>query len=114
MSSKKQNVVACSSTESKYHALAHASAKIIWIQQLVTEIGCLSLAKPILWCDNISASALAINPVFHARTKHIKIDVHFVRDHVLRVSLEVRYVPSSDQLVDCLTKPLTHTQFHYL
>lgn len=107
-SSKKQAVVARSSTESEYRA------EIIWLQQLLSEIGISSLTPPILWCDNLSAGALAVNPVFHARTKHIEIDIHFVRDRVLQGLLDIRYVPSSGQLADCLTKPLPHSQFHTL
>ncbi|KAA0057477.1 Copia protein [Cucumis melo var. makuwa] len=111
---KKQNVVARSSTESEYRALAHATSEIVWITQLLSELSILIHPKPILWCDNISVGALATNPVFHARTKHIEIDVHFVHDQVLCSALEVRYIPSSDQLADCLTKPLTHSHFYYL
>ena len=55
-----------------------------------------------------------MNLVFHARMKHIEIDVHFVRDQVLKGALEVRHVPSVDQLADCLTKSLTHSQFQHL
>ena len=69
---------------------------------------------PIIWCDSLSASALAANPVYHARTKHIEVDIHFVRDKVLVKQLDVRYIPSFDQVVDCLTKPLSHTHFQYL
>lgn len=61
-------------------------------------------ATPITWCDNLSVAALTSNPVFHAHTKHIVIDAHFVCDHVLKHNLEVRHVPSGDQIVDCLTK----------
>lgn len=67
-----------------------------------------------LWCDNLEVGALASNPVFHARTKHIEIDVHYVREQVLRGALFIRYVPSNEQLADCLMKPLTHSQFAYL
>lgn len=70
--------------------------------------------KPIIWCDNINANALASNLVFHAWTKHIEIDVHFIRDKVLNGQLEVRHIPSSYQVADCLTKPLSHTQFNLL
>ena len=59
----------------------------------------------------MSAGALATNPVYHARTKHIEIDIHFVRDKVLQRELEVRYVPSCDQVADCLTKALSSHRF---
>ncbi|XP_062082482.1 uncharacterized mitochondrial protein AtMg00810-like [Humulus lupulus] len=113
-SSKKQAVVSRSSTESEYRALAHVAAEISWIQALLNEFQFPLQRTPISWCDNMGASALAANPVYHARTKHIELDVHFVRDKVLKKQLEVRYVPSSDQIADCLTKSLTHHRFHFL
>uniref|UniRef100_A0A803QGW3 Uncharacterized protein n=1 Tax=Cannabis sativa TaxID=3483 RepID=A0A803QGW3_CANSA len=76
-SSRKQKAVARSSTESEYRALASAATELVWIHSLLTEIG-ISLHKtpPVLWCDNQSAQSLALNPVFHTRTKHIELDVH--------------------------------------
>jgi hypothetical protein len=55
---------------------------------------------------------MLVDPVFHARTKHVEIDFHFVRDRVADKSLVVRFVPSSDQIADVLTKPLVSTKFH--
>ncbi|KAL0551843.1 hypothetical protein IC582_010932 [Cucumis melo] len=103
-SSKKQTVVARSSTKSEYRALALAASEVIWLKQLLFQLNVNLPLKPVIWYDKVSAGTLATNPVFHARTKHIKIDVHFVRDHVLRGTIDVRYVPSADQLADCLTK----------
>lgn len=77
-SSKKQIAVARSNTESEYGTLAHASTEIIWLRQLLREIGLPIPFVPVLWCGNISVGSLATNPVFHARSKHIEIDVHFV------------------------------------
>jgi hypothetical protein len=50
----------------------------------------------------------------HARSKHIEIDVHYIRDQVLQDQIEIAYVPTADQIADCLTKPLTHSRFHFL
>jgi len=58
------------------------------------------------WCDNIGAKYLSANPVFHARTKHIEIDFHFVRERVEQKLLDIQYVHTSDQLADGFTKPL--------
>ncbi|KAM6542216.1 hypothetical protein CsatB_006663 [Cannabis sativa] len=113
-SSKKQTVVARSSTESEYRALAQLAAEISWIQGLLCEMKFELPSVPVIWCDNLSASALAANPVYHARTKHIELDVHFVRDKVLDKKLEIRYVPSHDQVADCLTKSLTPSRFQFL
>ena len=59
----------------------------------------------------MGAATLASNPVSHARTKHIEIDIHFVRDKVLRKELEVRYIPTQEQVADIFTKPLDTDRF---
>lgn len=69
---------------------------------------------PLLWCDNLSAISLAFNPVFHARTKHIEVDYHFVREKVLRKDLVVQYVSTIDQTADVLTKGLHQRRFKFL
>lgn len=67
-SSKKQTVVAQSSTKFEYRALAHAFAEVMWLKQLLLELGVPSRSILIIWCDNLSAGALATNPVFHERS----------------------------------------------
>jgi hypothetical protein len=113
-SSRKQKVVSRSSTESEYRALADLTAEITWIRSLLNELKLPLSRKPILWCDNLSAKALASNPIMHARSKHIEIDVHFIRDQVLKGQITVAYVPTADQIADCLTKSLTHSRFNFL
>lgn len=110
-SSKKQHVVAQSSSEAEYRALAHDAAEIRWLKSLLKEL-CLTLScPPTLWCDNIGAMYLAVNPVFHQRTKHIEIDLHFIRDMVMSSQLSVRYVPTTVQIADILTKGLPASRF---
>uniref|UniRef100_A0A2N9G1Z1 Integrase catalytic domain-containing protein n=1 Tax=Fagus sylvatica TaxID=28930 RepID=A0A2N9G1Z1_FAGSY len=103
--------VSRSSTESEYRALAIAFAELCWIRSLLKDLGIYLPDPPTLWCDNISALAIASNPVFHARTKHIEVDFHFVRERVLRKDLVVKFVSTVDQLADIFTKSLSTHRF---
>lgn len=73
-----------------------AALEILWMRSLLTEIGLTSLLTPIIWCDNQSTAALASNPKFHARTKNIELDVHFLREKVANKSIAIQYIPSID------------------
>jgi hypothetical protein len=78
---------------------------------LLKDLGIFLSQTPILWCDNVSALAIASNPVFHARTKHIEVDFHFIRERVLRKDLVVKFVSTTDQLADSFTKSLPTHRF---
>ena len=108
---KKQATVSRSSTEAEYKALANATAEIIWLQSMLKELGVIQVQAPCLWCDNLGASYLSANPVFHARTKHIEIDFHFVRERVANKQLDVRFIHSRDQIADGFTKALPTQSF---
>jgi hypothetical protein len=64
-----------------------------------------------LTCDISSAICLAQNPVFHGRVKHIKVRYHFLRDHVEKGDIEMRYIDTERQLDDIFTKPLNVSRF---
>jgi hypothetical protein len=98
--------VSRSSTGIEYKALANAAAEVIWERKLLNDLGIPHPTAGCLWCDNIGATYLTTNLVFHARTKHIEIDFHFVREQVARKLLDVRFIHSGDQVADGFTKPL--------
>ncbi|CAN1131585.1 Retrovirus-related Pol polyprotein from transposon RE2 [Linum perenne] len=112
-STRKQRSVARSSTESEYRALATVAAEVVWLQSLLVELRQPLSHAPTLWCDNLGATYLSHNPVFHSRSKHMEIEFHFVRDRVARKQLQVKYIPAQDQLADVLTKPLTRPQLQH-
>ncbi|KAJ0531909.1 putative RNA-directed DNA polymerase [Helianthus annuus] len=113
-SSKKQHVVARSSTEAEYRALAHTAAELRWVMSILRELHVVLSCSPTVWCDNIGATYLAANPVFHQRTKHLEIDLHFIRDMVLSQILRICYVPTASQIADILTKGLSADRFSFL
>lgn len=113
-SAKKQRTVSRSSAEAEYRALAYACADTIWIQGLLRELR-YPLPQPvILNCDNLSATYMAANPVFHSRTKHIGLDYHFVRERIASGSHQVKFIPSTHQLADVFTKGLPTDRFNRL
>ena len=73
----------------------------------MSELG-VSFKTRVVFCDNQSAVALAYNPVLHTRTKHMEIDVFFVRERVLTKQLIVHHIPGLDQWADAFTKPLSN------
>ncbi|KAM1900185.1 hypothetical protein ACFX14_029161 [Malus domestica] len=112
-SSKKQRGVSRSSTEAEYRQLAYTAATLSWFRHIFRDLH-LSLSPPRLWCDNISALAVASNPVYQARMRHVEVDYHYVREKVVRKELQVGYVATADQIADFLTKGLSSPRFRYL
>jgi hypothetical protein len=113
-SSRKQPTVSRSSAEAEYKSVANTAAELLWLCSLLQQLGVPQRNPPKLWCDNIGATYLSVNPVFHARTTHVAIDFHFVRELVASKFLEIHFVPSSDQIADVLTKPLVSKRFQLL
>lgn len=103
---KKKNTVACSSTEAEYRAMAVIAVDITWIQRILQEFSAEQTTPTPLHCDNLSALALANKPIFHARTKHIEIDHHFIRDCIQAGIISVHHIVSQDQIPDIFTKAL--------
>ncbi|RVW98037.1 Retrovirus-related Pol polyprotein from transposon RE1 [Vitis vinifera] len=104
--SKKQTFVARSSTEVEYRALADTTSELLWLRWLLKDLGVSTSSTTPLYCDNQSAIHIAHNDVFHERTKHIEIDCHFIRYHLVHGALKLFSVSSKDQLADIFTKSL--------
>ncbi|PKU81153.1 Retrovirus-related Pol polyprotein from transposon TNT 1-94 [Dendrobium catenatum] len=111
---KKQSTVARSSTEAEYRALASEAAEVIWIRRLLEDFHLPQLNPTTIYCDNTSAIALANNPVYHARTKHIDVDCHFIRDCIRSNHISVHHISTNDQIADVFTKPLPIRRFKFL
>jgi len=101
---KKQPVVSRSSTEAEYDCLALVTAEVYWLRMLLCELKISLQAAPVVWCDNISTLALASNPIFHAQSKHIEVDYHFVYEKMANRDIILQHVPTSLQPADVFTK----------
>ena len=112
-SSKKQQTIALSTTEAKYLAGTEASKEAIWIQQFLQAIGIQSAnvypAK--LYGDNQGANALARNPEYHNKTKHIHGRQRFITELVEQETITVSYIPTRNMVADTLTKALPKDQY---
>ena len=113
-SAKKQAVVSCSSTEAEYRSLAITTAEVFWIRMLFKDIKIPLFTVPTIWCGNVGALALASNPVYHARTKHIEVDYHFVHEKVINRDIAIKFISTADQIADVFTKGLSFARFLFL
>jgi len=111
--SKKQHSVALSSTEAEYMALTQGVKEGLWLRELQGDLGAFRHQEEIkkIQCDNQGAIALTRNPEYHARTKHIDIQFHFVRQHVESDAIQLVYCPTHQMTADIFTKPLPRPQF---
>lgn len=113
-SSRKQSSVSRSSNEAEYRSVANTAAELRWICSLLSELRVTLTNTPTIYCDNVDATYLSANPVFHSKMKHLALDFHFVCDNVQSGALRVTHVSTKDQLADALTKPLSRPRFHEL
>jgi len=105
-SSKRQPIVALSTTEAEYVAAAHSVKEVLWLQAFLGEITRPLSTPTTLNCDNQSAIALTKDGQFHARTKHIDLQFHFIREAVTNRTITMVYCPTQLMVADILTKPL--------
>ncbi|GKA86228.1 ribonuclease H-like domain-containing protein [Tanacetum coccineum] len=97
--------------EAEYRGVANAVAETCWLRNLLRELHTPLATATLVYCDNVSAVYLSSNPVQHQRTKHIEIDIHFVRDLVATGAIRVLHVPSRYQYADIFTKGLPTSLF---
>ena len=107
-----QKPIAQSTSEAEYYAAGHASREIVWLRELLKQLGFEQLGPTPLMCDNKSTILMILNPVFHERTKHIGLKYHFIRQQLKSRTIEMVSVPTDDQLGDILTKPLAAGKFN--
>ncbi|GKD02782.1 ribonuclease H-like domain-containing protein [Tanacetum coccineum] len=108
---KRHVTLSRSSAEVEYRGVANVVAETAWIRNLLLELHALLTTATLVYCDNVSAVYLSTNPVQHQRTKHIEIDIHFVRDYVASGQVRVLHVPSRFQYADIFTKGLLSALF---
>ena len=103
-----------SSLEVEYRAMSQTASEIVWLKNLLTELG-VQVNQPIhMHCDNQAAIHIASNHTFHERTKLIEIDCHYVRDLVVSEAITTPYTRSSDQTADIFMKTLAPCSFNNL
>ncbi|GKC49788.1 ribonuclease H-like domain-containing protein [Tanacetum coccineum] len=110
-STKRQHTISCSNAEEEYGGVANVVAETAWVRNLLRELHSPLTTATLVYCDNVSAVYMSANPVQHQRTKHMEIDIHFVRDMVTAGHVRVLHVPSRFQYADIFTKGLPSALF---
>ncbi|MFS7982428.1 putative RNA-directed DNA polymerase [Helianthus anomalus] len=111
-SSKRQPTLSRSSAEAEYRGVANVVSEVCWLRNLLLELHTPPTSATLVFCDNVSAIYLSGNPVQHQRTKHIEMDIHFVREKVAKGQIRVLHVPSRFQIADIFTKGLPRILFN--
>jgi hypothetical protein len=107
-----QSIVAMSTTEAEYMVVAEAAKEVLWLKGLVKELG-LNQGGVKMHCDSQSVIYLAKNQVYHARTKHINVRFHKIRELIVTGDIVLEKVHTSENAVDMLTKPVTTAKFKH-
>lgn len=108
---KKQNVVARSSAEAAFKAMAQGICELLCLKTILEDLKIKWSGPMRLYCDNKSAINIAHNPIQHDQTKHIEMDRHFIKEKVESGLVCISYVPTGGQLEDVLTKGLSSGAF---
>ena len=109
--SKKHPIVATSSCEAEYRAAFTATVECVWLRLLMADLDVGQDSPTTIFTDSQSALAVARNPIFHARTKHIEVHYHYVRERLSTREISLAYVPTKDNIVDLFTKALPREKF---
>ncbi|MCO5549291.1 hypothetical protein L7F22_002759 [Adiantum nelumboides] len=96
-SSQKQPTISLLSTEAEYRGAAVAACEVAWLELLLGDLGIQVQRPVVIHCDNLSSIQLARNPVFHAKTTHIEVHYHFIKERVLDGSINLTFVRTDDQ-----------------
>jgi hypothetical protein len=110
-SSKRQNVIARSSVEAEYWAVANGMVEAYWLRQLLQELHAPLTKSTLAYCDNVSAVYLSTNPIQHQRTKHVENNLHIVRERVTIGDVRVLHVLMISQFVDIFINGLPTSVF---
>jgi hypothetical protein len=105
-SSRKQPIVALSTTEAEYIAASLAGCHTVWLLGILESLMHKQKGPTTLFCDNISTISVSKDPVLHGRTKHIRIRFHFLRELVSEGVIQLKYCKTDVQMADVFTKPL--------
>ena len=110
---RKQLAVSLSTAEVEYIATCMAAREAVWLRKLLAGLSGQSLEPTVIHYDNQSCVKMSMNPVQHDITKHVEMKYHYVQEMVQRREVELRYVPTDEQIADVLTKPLGRGKFVY-
>lgn len=109
---QQQKTVALSTIEAEYIACTQAAKEALWLRTILTELDRPCETPTIIYSDNQSAIALAKNAIHHARSKHIDIRYHFIRDLISALTIELAHIPTDRMTADIFTKALPRTRHH--